>query len=586
MKKFHLDLSNKNILIDIVKFWSNRVPLAPHAIVAQLVEQLIRNQQVAGSSPASSSIKVSVKHIEDLGGEYLVFIDIERLFGLNSRNAVEKYRAIVSEVQKNGPSIFSIRRDILKNKNIYKNCIKVFGLSNLLKVLNNLKGPKQVVVKYILANNARKIGLNSEVNKARQDARQGSSEEIVCLAVNKKSLQYRFWEVYNLCRDMINDGKTLRVVLNSDMLNQSNYDNANYIYTKEEIKKLYLLNDLLTTQNNPTQLMINEYQRISNNRTYNIEDFVNAWSFNDVVRANNAVDELVNVIRKNEMTPFEAVLFIHYYLTSRFDYKDTYKVEASRVITGVFKGDGIVCSGYASTVKAIIDKLGYPDLECEIQGVAEFETKDNGEIKEIGGHAFNLIYIKDEKYGIQGVFGEDSCNDGRQADFPYGRGFAHCLFSMDAMKKQKVLTGLDIEKTENEGIPIFRIKEVKNEGKMRLIDYNIFTRSRFHHNIGGLDCKISDMQEIKIEDNHFNVQAVIDGKYSPGMYFYQQGSSSSIPLETYERGLKNLSKFICKTEDLEHDFFIKSMANSKIFATCTFEEGATAFNKDVTNTKG
>ena len=43
-----------------------------HATVAQLVEQLIRNQQVAGSSPASSSIPM--ESFDSMGSPFLLSI--------------------------------------------------------------------------------------------------------------------------------------------------------------------------------------------------------------------------------------------------------------------------------------------------------------------------------------------------------------------------------------------------------------------------------------------------------------------------------------------------------------------------------
>ena len=48
--------------------------------------------------------------------------------------------------------------------------------------------------------------------------------------------------------------------------------------------------------------------------------------------------------------------------------------------------------------------------------------------KKTGGHCHNLVTIKDEKYNIDGVYVEDATWDSKNNSFPYGKGFAHCLY--------------------------------------------------------------------------------------------------------------------------------------------------------------
>lgn len=128
----------------------------------------------------------------------------------------------------------------------------------------------------------------------------------------------------------------------------------------------------------------------------------NSFTINQVEKANNIIDAVVNKIMKLNLSPFETAVYIHDFCSSF--YYNSYDLDlGSRTLADVVNSGNIVCVGYASMFKAIVDKLNIPEIKA---GLNFANSVDNA-----GGHANNLVYIKDEKYGIDGYYMEDSCWD-------------------------------------------------------------------------------------------------------------------------------------------------------------------------------
>ena len=226
-------------------------------------------------------------------------------------------------------------------------------------------------------------------------------------------------------------GMIIRVAIDSTSKNQSNSSNINYLYGRKKTKMLLDLYNYLIDVG-CEELVVGEFIEIKK-----LEDFEKTWTIRQVIEANNQVDKMVNLIKHVELSPFEAMLFIHKAATW-FEYKkptDEF-VESGRVLPSIFKDEKIVCSGYASFVKAVIDKLNLENvldgtLVCEVVGCTLQEKGDNGKIIEESAHCHNLIRIEDDKYGIKGVYVEDACWDcakPKRKNMEEGRGFAHCLY--------------------------------------------------------------------------------------------------------------------------------------------------------------
>ena len=232
------------------------------------------------------------------------------------------------------------------------------------------------------------------------------------------------------CAQLLAMGKQVFVTVDNSMYAKDNDDDVDYIFSAEDLQRLVDLNNYLAERGMKAPVHINEL-----NRFVAKDEFNDGWSINDVVVANQKIDEVVAFIKHKQYSPFEAMLFIHNYVTHKFQYKDG-KLEECRVLPGIFKSGKIVCSGYASFVKAVVDKLGYPGLKCDLIGC---ELYKKGIVRTFdGGHCHNLIHIDDPKYNIRGSYVEDATPDSILEGDSSSRGFTHCLLpvcDLDRMKK-------------------------------------------------------------------------------------------------------------------------------------------------------
>lgn len=107
------------------------------------------------------------------------------------------------------------------------------------------------------------------------------------------------------------------------------------------------------------------------------------------------IDEIVEEVKKYDFSPLEKILYLYDIVKARVytAEKEDEDSSLSRNINSALLGDKIVCVGYAKIFKLLLDKVGI-----------ESETTYLKEIKGIYGHVRNEIYIKDEKYDIDGVY--------------------------------------------------------------------------------------------------------------------------------------------------------------------------------------
>lgn len=266
-------------------------------------------------------------------------------------------------------------------------------------------------------------GHESELERIRNE-----NENQVYLAIDKDDISGPMLAlVQSYAEQCLKQGKKVFITVDHAMAESSNDDQADYLYTAEQMATLVKLNNHLISLGMEQYIRINELTKCKSSA-----DWEDAWSLKDVLDANNQVDEIVAFLKKADYSPFEKMLFIHAYVTHHYEYNDG-SLEECRVLPGIVKNKKIVCSGYASFIKAIIDKLDDPNLRCDLVGC---ELYSRGLIKSYeGGHCHNIIHIKDEKYGIDGSYVEDATWDAKTRKTKSGRGFAHCLYPVKDLQQ-------------------------------------------------------------------------------------------------------------------------------------------------------
>ena len=140
-----------------------------------------------------------------------------------------------------------------------------------------------------------------------------------------------------------------------------------------------------------------------NTEPVNIEDYISTI---------NLIEDYTNKIKKYDLSPFEQIIYAYDLARSRFYVSEgkNEKYSVSRDLTSVLTGDKIVCVGFAIIFYTILNNLG-----IKINEVSLYDKKTLNEELVIG-HARNSIYIKDDKYDIDGIYVFDPTWDNKKDD--------------------------------------------------------------------------------------------------------------------------------------------------------------------------
>lgn len=294
-----------------------------------------------------------------------------------------------------------------------------------------------------------------------------SNKNGVVIALTREDIvDEKLDKAYNICQALAKENINFQVVVLDRSTNKNDY--VAYNYSAEQTNKLARFNEKIKPLNG--QLLFNEFHGDASNaddltnrffrkkemESSEIEKLTNVnketalpmmngdtsqfnglWTFEQVVKANEEIDKLVKSIKDANLSPYEAMTFIHKYITDNYYYNNTDNIESSRTITGAILYKEIVCVGYASMVKAIVDKLDMPNLKCDYLS-CRFRRRD---LSGFGAHMQNLVAIKDDKYGIDGVYVEDACFDSAKTIDDSGSkvalGFGNFLFSVNDVENYK-----------------------------------------------------------------------------------------------------------------------------------------------------
>ncbi len=318
-----------------------------------------------------------------------------------------------------------------------------------------------------------------------------------------------------VAKTSLRHGKEVCIGVDNNMATQSNQDNANYLYSKRQLSSLIVLNNNLSKEGMKEPIKFSELEKFSTK-----DDFDKAWTLKNVLDSNYVIDRIVDDIKNKNLTPFETVLFI-YNLVRKIPYKQNEKIEDPRVIVGVLKDNQAVCSGYASLIKAIIDRLNIPELKCDLVGCTLYERK--GVIPRIkGGHCHNIIKISDSKYDIDGTYALDATNND---DIPFN--YSLCLFPIEDLTKFRHLRYQQTNQKNRLDNIIFRQENFKDIMKSD-ISY------KFKHVLEGL--KLYFVQPDVVKENPNGKVISID--------CFKKAIRSLVEKEFFNNGDMDIDEFI------------------------------------------
>lgn len=234
--------------------------------------------------------------------------------------------------------------------------------------------------------------------------RNGENKKVCYLVYNKEKCNSEF--NIELIEFYIN--KLKEKYIGEDLVFNITYKlDANYMLDTNDCKKLEEIDNYLR-DNLETELLISEKS----------SDF-HAYGFRKTLSANRKLDEVANSIKnattqingKTEaLSNFEKLMLAYEYVTN-YVYNEGGDVGHSTTShwVPVIEGDKIVCSGYASLLKALCDRIFNKDEVCVLEN--SLDVYDKTTKKFIAGHGNNVVFLKDEKYNIDGLFYLDPCWD-------------------------------------------------------------------------------------------------------------------------------------------------------------------------------
>lgn len=145
-----------------------------------------------------------------------------------------------------------------------------------------------------------------------------------------------------------------------------------------------------------------------------IEAEFRTWNINEIISTNNKLDKIVEEIKEKNYSCVEALMHAYMFVTNHLYIDSKNDSSVPRTIYGVLNSDQIVCVGYCELLKEIMNRLHYKDLKIFSNNV---EAVIINEV--CNKHRNLIIYLKDEKYNLEGYYYFDPTWDAKRQDEEY-----------------------------------------------------------------------------------------------------------------------------------------------------------------------
>lgn len=320
-------------------------------------------------------------------------------------------------------------------------------------------------------------------------------------------MEKKFISINNLddCKEFLSNIKESLYVLNITIQN-NNYDSIKHLINhsqkirdkvkiinlnlpyemlpKKDFESIYNLN--MTLPNTTCNVIVNH--RYIDDEYFTDKKGTVMWDIQTILKANKSIHEVCNFIKKNDFSPFEAYAYIHNYVSTIAKYNTTSIgctwLSHDQFFPGAFLDlPEVVCMGYSSLEKEIIDNLNMPGLKCEIIAISFY----NNDIHSKDNHARCLINVIDEKYGINQSCYEDATWDNIDPKIEKTPKYAH--FAMNNNCHDRCTN--DKYTYYYPSIFDFSKKNIKN-----LVDFNSYRE---------FNKSINPISQLQIERAFFNV---------------------------------------------------------------------------------
>ena len=259
-------------------------------------------------------------------------------------------------------------------------------------------------------NNRRKLVFNNDSFFVNRNPIINESEEIfkyvgICPSISVSSLDKNEIDDYvtkqrnkGLYRldFLFKDGKNITEVDISNVKNIINY--VKETYSNEIFDISFSCNFQFYTKEQFELLMgLEEYIKKEYNDRYELEFLSCDTVINkqQILNANSKIDEVVEYLKTSNLSPYEKVIYVHKLLSEKAFYENKDNNTLSRNIYTILNSRNIVSVGYSMLMNTILNELNDENIKCS----SELINMNNGTFNLI-----NCIYLKDDKYEIEGYY--------------------------------------------------------------------------------------------------------------------------------------------------------------------------------------
>lgn len=335
-------------------------------------------------------------------------------------------------------------------------------------------------------------------------------------------------ELQNNTSKVIDNIKWVRIAFSNSNIKEY-IDSHPYLLNKNII----LPTRLTITDYDKASKLLDEYHDYKNHIYVLMDNNSNYVKLEDAYNTILKVKKIAEDTLKLGMSPMEEVMYVYDQVRSRIykkeeDLKDHYK---SCDLTEVLNNDTIVCLGYANIFNAI---LNYLKIDNHIVSLSQTDGPF--------GHSRDIAYIKDDKYGIDGVYYFDPTFDSQKTNNSNNylntyRHFAKTKAEMDALDEGKYIDNKFEYYNLNMGE---EVKEIFDTGDYEMLEKNNMVKSiNYMSNIVNGSYLIGRMNLLPISPYYgqFDKNAILDGLDNILNKFQQP-----ISAETYIDILRNVRK--------------------------------------------
>lgn len=235
------------------------------------------------------------------------------------------------------------------------------------------------------------------------------------------------------------DNRGLEVLLKESSIidNVNGYILTDSVYTRDfilnNIRDRYIyISNRFGANRKDFDFVEKRYGDIDNIRFY-IEGNTLSIDIDEYRQTIEYIQGIIELVSSHRLSPLEKMLYAYDIVRDR-----VYKLESgdespykSRDLTQVIVGDRIVCSGFSKILGAVLTELGIRNkvqlLRNNVEG---------------NGHARNVCYIRDDKYGVEGIYYMDATfgSKKREGDDSYLKNYEY--FARSQMDMELITRGI------------------------------------------------------------------------------------------------------------------------------------------------